>query len=75
MEELLADGCYCTFLAKHNDSFLVEMSFGDSNTSLYDTLINAGVAKSSRRSSHASSHGTLSNQLALYGSTCSVVTL
>lgn len=53
MENMLADGCYCTFLAKHNDSYLVEVLYGD-DESLHDALVNANVVKNGSKDSHAS---------------------
>ena len=55
MDTTLTDGCLCTFLARHNDTYLVDISHGD-GVSLMETLVNASVAKPSRKSSQISDH-------------------
>jgi len=67
----MAEGGACTFIAKHNDTYLVDLTYGQQEN-LSDALINGGVAKASKSSSQASdrSHGNkcfvvLSQQIVL----------
>lgn len=53
MEELLAEGSMCTFLARRGDSYLVEMCY-NGEASLQEALVQAGVAKLTRKSSQVS---------------------
>ena len=53
MEELLAEGGMCTFLARRGDSYLVEMTY-NGEASLQEALVQNGVAKLTRTNSQVS---------------------
>lgn len=59
MESLLAEGGTCVFLAKHGDSYLVEMAY-NGEQSLREALISANFAQLVSTGSHRSdrSHGS-----------------